>query len=232
MSDVTNRRVEHIFRKYPELLTSLCDIRSYEMINSKSCNSTLRRVLRKDSERFRRLKRVRKSPYSKLNQFGKVFFDILDRDKELFTCPICRSVLDIPVTIECGHTFCAECLSKANTEKCCCCLADVQPPRRIDVLIKDLVGKWREIRDNKFGKQSGIYFFYKRKCVRASKCKSFDFIRRRFLMSHTRKKCYITAISALRSRNLRKKCFPNTDYARITQRFAKYRALLLRGRVT
>lgn len=145
MSDVTtNKRAERIIRKYPEFLTSLCDIRTYEMAKSKS-NATLRRVLRKDTERTRRLKRFRKSPYSRLDGFGSVLFDALDENKDIFTCPMCRKVLLAPTTIDCGHTFCSSCMDKIHNGKCYCCKSDINSRICTNILIQDLVDKWREL---------------------------------------------------------------------------------------
>lgn len=146
MSDVTaSRRAERIIRKYPEFLTSLRDIRTYEMAKSKS-DATLRRVLRKDTERTRRLKRFRKSPYSRLDGFGSVLFDALDESKDIFACPMCRKVLLAPKTIDCGHTFCGHCMDKINNGKCYCCQSDIGFRICTNTLIQDLVDKWRESR--------------------------------------------------------------------------------------
>lgn len=36
----------------------------------------------------------------------------------LFTCLLCRGLLNDPVTIPCGHTFCRKCLEKDQTKTC------------------------------------------------------------------------------------------------------------------
>lgn len=146
MRDVTaSGRAERIIRKYPEFLTSLCDIRTYEMAKSKS-DATLRRVLRKDTERTRRLRRFRKTPYSRLDGFGSVLFDALDENKDIFTCPMCRKVLLVPTTVDCGHTFCGHCRDQINNGKCYCCQSDIGSRMCTNTLIQSLVDKWRESR--------------------------------------------------------------------------------------
>ncbi|RZC38212.1 zf-C3HC4 4 domain containing protein [Asbolus verrucosus] len=136
------RHVDHILKKYPELLVSLNCVRSYDTTKLK-CE---RRILRRDSERIKRHKRVRKLPSLRVKQFESALFDAMDDSKRvtLFSCPICRSVLRGPVTVECGHTFCNDCLNRTDSASCVVCATDISTTRCINVLVQDLVEKWRE----------------------------------------------------------------------------------------
>lgn len=104
-----------------------------------------------------------------LRRFGSSLFDQQDDDEEsgqLFACPVCREVLDSPVTINCGHTYCARCLDKLTSAVTCVsgsnqmleddgsnkgrtrCLEchlffDNSPRPAMNVLVQDIVDKWR-----------------------------------------------------------------------------------------
>lgn len=140
------KQMEQIFTKYHELLNNL---NTSELITSKNYNR--RRLLRKNTERCKKIKRYRKLN-NKLRQFGSALFDVMENSKqELFICPVCRNVLNVPVTIECGHTFCYDCLDKLS-DKCCECLMDFGFLRSTNVLIQEIVNKWRETNNkNKTG---------------------------------------------------------------------------------
>lgn len=93
-----------------------------------------------------------------MKQFESVFFVAMEKDKSttLFNCPICRDILKDPVTLECGHTACNDCLNYYQPIMCKVCDADIAMEKRcINVLIRDLVEKWREKNkenNNQFGK--------------------------------------------------------------------------------
>ncbi|XP_063910969.1 LON peptidase N-terminal domain and RING finger protein 1 [Zophobas morio] len=136
------RHVDHILRKYPELLVSLNCVRSCDMTKLK-CD---RRLLRKDADRTRKHRRLKKVPTLRIKQFESALFDAMDDSRKvmLFNCPICRNVLKGPVTVECGHTFCKDCLDRTDSESCGLCATAISNTRCINVLVQGLVEKWRE----------------------------------------------------------------------------------------
>ena len=136
------RHVAHILRKYPELLVSLNCVRSCDMTKLK-CD---RRLLRKDADRTRKHRRLKKVPTLRIKQFESALFDAMDDSRKvmLFNCPICRNVLKGPVTVECGHTFCKDCLDRTDSESCGLCATAISNTRCINVLVQGLVEKWRE----------------------------------------------------------------------------------------
>ncbi|CAH1989069.1 unnamed protein product [Acanthoscelides obtectus] len=123
------------FRKYPELFTSLSSPARLK------CEG---RVLRKDTERARRIRKYRRQPNYRRKQFEAAFFRTMDQKTELFTCPVCRQILKGAITVECGHTLCGECLERSRNS-CKVCEADLEGGKRcVNVLVQDLVEKWRE----------------------------------------------------------------------------------------
>ncbi|XP_072400012.1 LON peptidase N-terminal domain and RING finger protein 3 [Diabrotica undecimpunctata] len=135
-------QAENFLQKYPDLITSLYSYHKKSKLKSEG------RILRRDTERIRRYRKFRKEPNSRLKQFENAFFQAMDQKPLLFTCPVCRSVLRTPVTIECGHTFCNDCLSSPEnnfSNRCAVCAAELVLERRcINVLVQHLVEKWRE----------------------------------------------------------------------------------------
>nr|XP_023019065.1 LON peptidase N-terminal domain and RING finger protein 1 [Leptinotarsa decemlineata] len=149
---LTDKNVSHFLRKYPDLLTSLGTY-------SKSKLKCEGRVLRRDTERIKKIKRFRKLPNFRLRQFESALFQAMDQKTLLFTCPICRNVLNRPVTVECGHTFCSDCLISVQNSsfsvRCTVCAIDLLTQnRRINVLLQELVEKWRE--RNRGNPESGV----------------------------------------------------------------------------
>jgi hypothetical protein len=137
------RHVDHILKKYPELLVALNNFRSCDLTRLKS----ERRVYRREADRIRKHKRIRKLPSLRVKQFESALFDAMDDNRKvvtLFSCPICRNVLKGPVTVECGHTFCNDCLDRTNSAVCVICATDISASRAVNVLVQDLVEKWRE----------------------------------------------------------------------------------------
>lgn len=141
--------LHYILNKYPDLLTSLTGIKLYDKFASAAKFKCEGRILRRDTERLKKIKRFKRQPnllLQRLKQFESVFFVAMENDKRtFFNCPICREILSSPVTLECGHTVCDDCLNFQQLIKCKVCEADIGLQKRcINVLIRDLVEKWRE----------------------------------------------------------------------------------------
>lgn len=70
------------------------------------------------------------------------------KKSHMFTCGICRSLLDDPVTISCGHSFCRKCLQKdTKAAKTCDICGTVHFRLKIkhiksNVILGNLIGKW------------------------------------------------------------------------------------------
>ncbi|CAG5117190.1 unnamed protein product [Candidula unifasciata] len=47
--------------------------------------------------------------------------NLLAKKNCMFTCGVCRGILDDPVTLPCGHSFCRKCLDKKSTNACESC---------------------------------------------------------------------------------------------------------------
>lgn len=47
--------------------------------------------------------------------------NVLTKKSCMFTCGMCRGLLDDPVTLPCGHTFCRKCLDKDSSKACQLC---------------------------------------------------------------------------------------------------------------
>ena len=64
----------------------------------------------------------------------------------MFTCALCRGVLNDPVTINCGHTFCRKCLERDSTKTCKVCGIvhyRLKPANiRTNVVLSNLIHKW------------------------------------------------------------------------------------------
>lgn len=142
LEQLTQKNVGHFLMKYPDLLASFTTLIKAKL----KCEG---RVLRRDTERLKRIRKIRKQPNFRLKQFENIFFQAMDQKTLLFICPVCRNVLKSPVTVECGHTFCGNCLiSKETNEFCSKCFVCernlVQQKRFVNVLVQELVNRSRE----------------------------------------------------------------------------------------
>ncbi|XP_018570108.1 LON peptidase N-terminal domain and RING finger protein 2 isoform X2 [Anoplophora glabripennis] len=136
----SDKNANYFLKKYPDLLTSLTTYSTSRL----KCEG---RILRRDTERIKRIRRFRRQPNLRLRQFESAFFHAMDHKILLFSCPMCRNVLKGPVTVECGHTFCSDCLTSSlnNCSRCVVCAMDLTYQNRcVNVLVQDLLEKWRE----------------------------------------------------------------------------------------
>ena len=64
----------------------------------------------------------------------------------MFTCVLCRGLLNDPVTIKCGHTFCRKCLERDRAKTCKVCGIvhyRLKPANiRTNVVLSNLIHKW------------------------------------------------------------------------------------------
>ncbi|XP_057663705.1 LON peptidase N-terminal domain and RING finger protein 1 [Diorhabda carinulata] len=138
-------RKTELSHNYPDFLTSLGTYTKPKL----KCDG---RILRKDTERIRKFKKLRKPRNYYLKEFGKALFRAMDQNRLLFMCPLCRKVLECPMTVECGHTFCKDCIDSAENDffdTCVVCLLKLtSQKRRVNVLVQHLVEKWRERNKN------------------------------------------------------------------------------------
>ncbi|KAG5875992.1 hypothetical protein JTB14_026197 [Gonioctena quinquepunctata] len=114
---LAEKNISHFLKKYPELITSLGCYTTSKL----KCEG---RVLRRDTERIKKIKRFRKQPNLRLRQF---------------------------------ENKCTAEAKKSNsyTNRCTVCAIDlVSPGRHINVLLQELVEKWRD--RNRNNPESGI----------------------------------------------------------------------------
>lgn len=159
MSKKSGTQVDHILRKYPELLNNFDVMDNNSDLNAKK-DVGLRRILRKHMDRckksqnFKRQPNVKRRNVKNRNRSSSSFdmeVESSKKNEKLFTCPVCRNVLETPVTVICGHTFCKDCLKRLNSDgKCFECGTDIEFFKHTNILVQDIVDKWRNIQ--KIGK--------------------------------------------------------------------------------
>lgn len=111
--------LQYILTRHPDLITTLC---------------------------FRKTTMKRRKNRAISIRFGNAILEALARSgKTLFTCLECRGLLDYPVTLECGHTFCEKCTPTPG-KRCLDCGAKIQngDGGAVNVLLRDLVNKLKE----------------------------------------------------------------------------------------
>lgn len=79
-------------------------------------------------------------------------------NQDTFSCPICLDLLNVPVTIPCGHNYCTECIKcyfnqreeQGKTAKCPQCRTTfiARPTLNKNTLIAEMVEKLRESQQN------------------------------------------------------------------------------------
>lgn len=85
----------------------------------------------------------------------------------MFTCVLCRGLLEEPVTIPCGHTFCRKCLDRDRSKACKVC-GNLQygvktSSIRTNVVLSNLIRKWFPERCRAYElKAEGNKYFEKR----------------------------------------------------------------------
>ncbi|CAH0547255.1 unnamed protein product [Brassicogethes aeneus] len=140
ISDTTNKNL--IMQKFPDLLRSLKGVKCYDIGKLKSKGRIQR--IPNNNERRKRIERLKKPTTIRFKKFDSAFFIAMENRPFLFSCPICRNILRGPITVDCGHTFCSSCLELTNSNLCVVCSIEIGDKRFVNVLIQDLVEKWRE----------------------------------------------------------------------------------------
>lgn len=59
-------------------------------------------------------------------------------------CAICESVLQHPVTLPCGHSFCMDCIVRDSSGFCRHCSCKIPNRLETNVMVKNIVEKWFE----------------------------------------------------------------------------------------
>lgn len=107
-------------------------------------------------------------------KYDSVVSDAIMNKKCIFTCALCRGILNDPVTIQCGHTFCRKCFEKDETKSCRKCGTAIHMFKvkrtnlKSNVLIARVINNWfpKESKAAIF-KSEGNYYFERRKFQRA-----------------------------------------------------------------
>lgn len=172
MSKKYGNQVDHIFKKYPELLNNFSVISDDNGINPRR-EVGLTRILRKHMVRNKK----KKVPL-RAKSFSRTHLALKCKNSELFTCPICRNVLETPVTVFCGHTFCKDCLDNGVPDgRCYECETEIGSFISTNIFVQDIVDKWKESQHQN-QKHEGVPKFWDRLhpapryCLR-SKCNGF-----------------------------------------------------------
>lgn len=77
----------------------------------------------------------------------------LNNEKTDFNCPICKEILNQPITLPCSHNFCKNCLEtsiKVHCQQCPCCRKRFSHWYRQAIKNNQLVNEnlWKKIREN------------------------------------------------------------------------------------
>lgn len=122
-----------------------------------------------NGSKFGKMRRNKKTRYkndttnrndNKVRHFTSAICDVIENDgQSLFNCPVCRDILYVPVTLDCGHTYCANCIDKLINNKCCECDSDIISKNSTNVLLQDIVTKWRDLRRD-FIEETGKYSIF------------------------------------------------------------------------
>ncbi|XP_033231307.1 LON peptidase N-terminal domain and RING finger protein 3 [Belonocnema kinseyi] len=86
------------------------------------------------------LERLRHLVGSLLEDLGESSLGSRRRTNDSFACPFCEGTLYQPITTNCGHTFCKNCLEPAKN--CRVCGQKVDEVGETNVLVQRLVEKW------------------------------------------------------------------------------------------
>ncbi|KAF5278980.1 hypothetical protein FQA39_LY05658 [Lamprigera yunnana] len=139
MSKNFGNQVDHVFKKYPELMNNF-SLADKEGLNSKK-DLGVTRILRKHMVK-NKIKKKKKCS----NKMSGARTNLLKND--LFKCPICRNVLETPITTLCGHTFCKNCLQGLHSGKCFECETEIDSFVSTNILVQDMVEKLKELQQN------------------------------------------------------------------------------------
>lgn len=116
-----NGHLEHILTRHPDLLTTLC--------------------IKKQTRR----RKIRRKRCASIRFSNAILEALAGTTKSLFCCPECRGLLDYPVTLECGHTFCLKCTPPPGG-RCSNCGAEAQTGGggAVNVLLRELVNRLKK----------------------------------------------------------------------------------------
>lgn len=154
MSKKGDKRIGHILRKYPQLL------HVFNIMDDEESNSTsdigLKRIFRKYIEKSNKKnvlkkKRTSKPKYNQDCNSSQGFNK--NSIGDLFNCPVCRKLLETPITIDCGHSFCKGCIDSVSGDKCSVCESEIGTNKNTNIVVQSIVDKL------KYDEQNGKNYF-------------------------------------------------------------------------